>query len=266
MAAIASVAADRHEPHPPRGRQTQQRPPHQRERGEVHRPRQFGGDPDSAATILEAVRQHTPDGIVCDNDRHAAIIMRHLLNANIAIPGQIKLAGFDDTPTASLLTVPPAQPAFVAAPDEPAPPSDRSGGIVPVGGRAFVDIADVQDGLGGEQLRLLEQALLVFILRYGQTRGLPLAQQSKRFAEDRFKAKKGAILKPVTPALFNDLGDDWAKYRQAYDPKGKTDKADEARVIEFAKLVTAADAPWLDRLAASGGNRAASPTTRADFL
>jgi GntR family transcriptional regulator of arabinose operon len=69
-------------------------------------PRSFGGDPESASTVLEAVRQHQPDGIVCDNDRHAAIIMRHLLNAQIAIPGQIKLAGFDDTPTASLLTVP----------------------------------------------------------------------------------------------------------------------------------------------------------------
>jgi DNA-binding LacI/PurR family transcriptional regulator len=68
--------------------------------------RAFGGDPESAATVLDAVREHNPDGIVCDNDRHAAIIMRHLLNANIAIPGQIKLAGFDDTPTASLLTVP----------------------------------------------------------------------------------------------------------------------------------------------------------------
>ena len=69
-------------------------------------PRSFGGDPESASTILEAVRQHQPDGIVCDNDRHAAIIMRHLLNAKIDIPAQIKLAGFDDTPTASLLTIP----------------------------------------------------------------------------------------------------------------------------------------------------------------
>jgi GntR family transcriptional regulator, arabinose operon transcriptional repressor len=66
----------------------------------------FGGDPESAAMVLDAVRQHNPDGIACDNDRHAAMIMRHLLNAKIDIPGQIKLAGFDDTPTASLLTVP----------------------------------------------------------------------------------------------------------------------------------------------------------------
>ena len=69
-------------------------------------PRAIEGDPESASAMIEAVRRHKPDGIVCDNDRHAAIIMRHLLNEKIAIPGEIKLAGFDDTPTASLLTVP----------------------------------------------------------------------------------------------------------------------------------------------------------------
>lgn len=69
-------------------------------------PRAFGGDPESAATIMQVIRQYEPDGIVCDNDRHAAIIMRHLLTEKIEIPAQIKLAGFDDTPTASLLTVP----------------------------------------------------------------------------------------------------------------------------------------------------------------
>ena len=68
--------------------------------------RAFGCDPESATAVMEAVRAHNPDGIVCDNDRHAAIIMRHLMNAGISIPSQIKLAGFDDTPTASLLTVP----------------------------------------------------------------------------------------------------------------------------------------------------------------
>ena len=69
-------------------------------------PRSFGCDPESAESVMEAVRQHKPDGIVCDNDRHAAIIMRHLLNAKISIPQEIKLAGFDDTPTASMLTIP----------------------------------------------------------------------------------------------------------------------------------------------------------------
>lgn len=73
--------------------------------------RTFGGQMDwqdmqSSETLLEAIRDYKPDGIACDNDRHAAIIMRHLLNAKISIPREIKLAGFDDTPTASLLTIP----------------------------------------------------------------------------------------------------------------------------------------------------------------
>jgi DNA-binding LacI/PurR family transcriptional regulator len=66
----------------------------------------FVGDPEQPATVAQALEQHKPDGIACDNDRHAAIIMRHLLNAGVSIPQQVKLAGFDDTPTASLLTVP----------------------------------------------------------------------------------------------------------------------------------------------------------------
>jgi DNA-binding LacI/PurR family transcriptional regulator len=69
-------------------------------------PHVFGGNPELASTVMEAVQHYKPDGIVCENDQYAAIIMRHLLNAKIAVPDQIKLAGFDDTPTASLLTVP----------------------------------------------------------------------------------------------------------------------------------------------------------------
>jgi DNA-binding LacI/PurR family transcriptional regulator len=68
--------------------------------------RSFQCDPESAADVMKGVKQYKPDGIVCDNDRHAAIVMRHLLNAKVAVPGEIKLAGFDDTPTASLLAVP----------------------------------------------------------------------------------------------------------------------------------------------------------------
>jgi DNA-binding LacI/PurR family transcriptional regulator len=60
----------------------------------------------TAETVLGAVRTHDADGIACDNDTHAALTMRHLLNAGLRIPQQVRLAGFDDTPTASLLTVP----------------------------------------------------------------------------------------------------------------------------------------------------------------
>jgi spore coat protein H len=58
------------------------------------------------------------------------------------------------------------------------------------------------------------------------------------FTEDRFGTKKGAIFKPVTPELFADLGDDWVKYQQTYDPKDDPTPADRQRVIDFCKLVT----------------------------
>ena len=63
----------------------------------------------------------------------------------------------------------------------------------------------------------------------------------KNFAEERFGTRKGAIFKPVTPSLFSDLGDDWARYNQTYDPKTELSEKEKRRVIEFAKLVTNAD-------------------------
>ena len=60
------------------------------------------------------------------------------------------------------------------------------------------------------------------------------------FAEQRFETRKGALFKPVTPALFADLGDDWARYNQTYDPKAAS-KEDKQRVIDFCKLLTHAD-------------------------
>jgi spore coat protein H len=58
------------------------------------------------------------------------------------------------------------------------------------------------------------------------------------FAHDRFGAKQGSIFKPVTPTLFADLGADWSKYAQTYDPKTALSDADKRRVIEFSKLIT----------------------------
>ena len=63
----------------------------------------------------------------------------------------------------------------------------------------------------------------------------------KDFADDHLGKKKGAIFKPVTPNLFSDLGDDWAKYKQTYDPKTNVSADDALRVIEFSRLVTKAD-------------------------
>lgn len=59
-----------------------------------------------------------------------------------------------------------------------------------------------------------------------------------QFAAEFFGTKKGAIFKPVTPAPFTDLGDDWKKYNQTYDPKTELSDADKKRVIEFCKLVS----------------------------
>jgi LacI family transcriptional regulator len=56
--------------------------------------------------IEQMVRQRRPDGIACDNDRHAAIVMRHLLAMGRRVPQDVRLAGFDDSPTALLLAVP----------------------------------------------------------------------------------------------------------------------------------------------------------------
>ncbi len=61
------------------------------------------------------------------------------------------------------------------------------------------------------------------------------------WAENRFGTKKGAIFKPVTPTLFQYLGEDWAKYQQTYDPKSDPTEKQKRRVYDFAKLVTSAD-------------------------
>ena len=61
------------------------------------------------------------------------------------------------------------------------------------------------------------------------------------WAQHNFKTKDGLIMKPVTRALFEYLGDDWSVYQQAYDPKTEITEKQKKRVIEFAKLVSKAD-------------------------
>jgi spore coat protein H len=60
------------------------------------------------------------------------------------------------------------------------------------------------------------------------------------FVKDRFAVKKGAILKPVTPSLFSDLGEDWKNYNQTYDPKSDLSDEQKRRVIEFSKFASSA--------------------------
>jgi hypothetical protein len=69
------------------------------------------------------------------------------------------------------------------------------------------------------------------------------------FAKERFGNKRGAIFKPVTQALFGDLGDDWSAYAHAYDAKAGVTGAQARRVMEFARVVTyAGDAEFARRL------------------
>ena len=43
------------------------------------------------------------------------------------------------------------------------------------------------------------------------------------------------------PAMFEDMGDDWSDYQQAYDPKTPRFRRGNRRVIAFCKLVSHAD-------------------------
>ncbi len=63
----------------------------------------------------------------------------------------------------------------------------------------------------------------------------------KHFAGRYLGGAEGALFKPVTPALFEDLGDTWPAYNQTYDPKTSLTARQSARVIEFAKFVSYAD-------------------------
>ena len=64
---------------------------------------------------------------------------------------------------------------------------------------------------------------------------------SPAFLKERFGISQGALLKPVTPSLFSDLGDDWKNYNQIYDPKMELSNEDKQRVIAFAKIVSKAE-------------------------
>ncbi len=61
------------------------------------------------------------------------------------------------------------------------------------------------------------------------------------FARETLGGRKGALFKPVTLSLFEDLGSEWSNYEKIYDAKGKLTDAQKQRVIDFAKLVSHAD-------------------------
>jgi len=71
----------------------------------------------------------------------------------------------------------------------------------------------------------------------------------KNFAEERFGSKKGALFKPETRDIFNDLGDDWSRYEKSYGAKEDLSDAQQNRVVEFSKFVSKApDAEFAAKL------------------
>ena len=60
----------------------------------------------------------------------------------------------------------------------------------------------------------------------------------EQFVAARGLPPSGAIFKPVASQLFADLGPDWKRYNQTYDPKTTLTDAQKQRVIDFARLVS----------------------------
>ena len=63
----------------------------------------------------------------------------------------------------------------------------------------------------------------------------------KPFLRDRFGTDKGLLMKPEGLREFEDLGDDWDRYKKAFAPKRDATKDEAARLMAFARLVHKAD-------------------------
>jgi DNA-binding LacI/PurR family transcriptional regulator len=63
-------------------------------------------DPSDQTVVAKVMERYKPDGIVCSNDRTAALLMRTFTELKIVVPDQVRLVAFDDVKYASLVTVP----------------------------------------------------------------------------------------------------------------------------------------------------------------
>jgi spore coat protein H len=62
----------------------------------------------------------------------------------------------------------------------------------------------------------------------------------KNFLKLHYKNDKGLLMKPERIRSLDYLGEDWARYKDTYQPKRDATKDEIKRVIDFAKLVNAA--------------------------
>lgn len=63
----------------------------------------------------------------------------------------------------------------------------------------------------------------------------------KAFTREHFGTDKGLLMKPERLRDFVYLGDDWARYKESYQPKRDLTVAEAGRLIAFAKLVDQGD-------------------------
>lgn len=63
-------------------------------------------DPADRSAVAGVMQRFRPDGIVCSNDRTAALLMKTLDQLGIAVPDEVRLVAFDDVKYASLVSVP----------------------------------------------------------------------------------------------------------------------------------------------------------------
>lgn len=63
-------------------------------------------DPADRTSVAEVMQRFRPDGIVCSNDRTAALLMKTLDQLGIAVPDEVRLVAFDDVKYASLVSIP----------------------------------------------------------------------------------------------------------------------------------------------------------------
>lgn len=63
------------------------------------------GDP-ASPDFVKALPASHPDGIICSNDRAAAVLMQSLAERAIRVPADLSVAGFDDVRYATLFSVP----------------------------------------------------------------------------------------------------------------------------------------------------------------
>ena len=67
---------------------------------------EISGDFDDPAYVEAMLKSERPDGIVCSNDLTAARLMKTIVGLGWNVPGNIRMAGFDDVSYAKLLPTP----------------------------------------------------------------------------------------------------------------------------------------------------------------